>query len=166
MIFGTALGILRSEVPDVDKTVFIMSPQIVGAVQDGDTLAGKGFTAELRTDCQCTTKWTLEGISNVASHLSPLEIDGLMQRKANLTQFGMLNHVLPRGDDTIVTSVMLDSPLCGGAGIAQSTAVPICNTRFWNHTKADILVEYMVVLLVAFYFRLMELQLLFLQKPL
>jgi hypothetical protein len=50
LVFGTSIGNLRSE-NDTDITIGVVGPQLVGAVEDGDTITGNGFTADMLTRC-------------------------------------------------------------------------------------------------------------------
>ncbi|KAI8854156.1 hypothetical protein BC829DRAFT_218902 [Chytridium lagenaria] len=53
-IFGNALGCMKSQNPCTDAgSQFAFGPQLVGAIKDGDTIVGPGYTAFLNTHCEC-----------------------------------------------------------------------------------------------------------------
>lgn len=54
LVFGNGIGVLRSQIPSkMDYTTAIIFPQIVGAVKDGDSIVGDGFTLDIKSECSC-----------------------------------------------------------------------------------------------------------------
>jgi len=138
-VYGTSLGILRSEMP-VNYTRFVMSPQLIGAVNDGDTLVGAGFITDLYTTCGCSK-------ANSASDL----VDGGVDASYSTT---LMNHASLHGNDPgmssyyelesstgsiIITSVFYNYPVCGGY---KTINRPICKTNLTNHIHATIQMQY------------------------
>ncbi|KAJ3117728.1 hypothetical protein HDU96_005858 [Phlyctochytrium bullatum] len=53
-IFGKALGCMRSQEDcDGGRSIFVMAPQLLGAVGRGDTIEGQGYQAKIYADCKC-----------------------------------------------------------------------------------------------------------------
>ncbi|KAJ3414980.1 hypothetical protein HDV05_005811 [Chytridiales sp. JEL 0842] len=57
-VFGDALGCLRSQrdqcTPFNNASRFLFGPQIMGAIESGSTIIGRGYGADIHVDCTCT----------------------------------------------------------------------------------------------------------------
>jgi hypothetical protein len=142
LIFGTALGQVRSEFPEYNVTTAVMAPQIVGAVQDGDTMAGSGFTTDIFTTCECTRGNEAADVVDTYNHISTTEAEAIVYEVGNLTDLGLVNYIeYNETDNTVVVNTfMANFDLCGGKGVQF---IQSCHTVFSNHTTADVLIEYM-----------------------
>ena len=143
LIFGTYVGYVRSERADLSLTTAIMTPQIVGAVNDGDTIIGDGFTTDIFTNCSCTN-------GNTASDLTQFISDNeLTSSQTLLNEYNKLNNLdgmasyiqeQPENNRTAVTTLFSGSKVCGGS---NGTLLTVCTTVFNNHNHASIIVTYM-----------------------
>jgi hypothetical protein len=141
LIFGTALGYVRSEFA-LDRTTAIMSPQIVGAVQDGDTMTGKGYTTDILTDCVCSAGSNASDIMAVSTMDNATSTD-LLRLYNNLKIVGIANHITWDGSSTgnvTITTLVSRTSICGGV---DNLFIPVCTTTFFNHTAANITATYM-----------------------
>jgi hypothetical protein len=133
LIFGNGIGVLRSQVPTkLDNTTAIIFPQIVGAVQDGDSLIGDGFTVDIQAECLCTSIST-EALTQVGipTHL----ISSFQQGSYNVSGGMALVSVIDSNSTTIkVFSNFIGTNQCGG--ILNRDRHSICITKFQNFQKA------------------------------
>ena len=141
LAFGTALGIPRSEFP-VNETLAIMTPQIVGSAKDGDTIAGKGFTTKILASCECSTGMTSADVMKLAPHIDNTTATDLLTEFSKFKIAGMVNHIDASKADTeiLITTILSKSNLCGGT---EELFLPVCVTKMWEHTNAEVLVSYM-----------------------
>ena len=143
LIFGTALGGMRSEFPDqyTNSTLAVMSPQIVGAVVDGDTMTGTGFVTNVTSDCQCTTGITANAIVAISTDVDNATATNMMNKLKTASIISMINSVNRTSDDTItITTLFANTNVCGGT---EGEFAPLCTTRFTNHRKAEVMATYM-----------------------
>ncbi|KAI8918906.1 hypothetical protein BC831DRAFT_481833 [Entophlyctis helioformis] len=138
LIFGTALGILRSEMP-VNQTTFIMTPQIIGAVDDGDTIIGPGYLTTISTNCACTKNNQISGIE--AAGIPTTVSAALHARFQTLGhELGWANAIDIQDDHITVRSLLSGAVLCGGR---NGSFIPICTTTLSDHREATVMVRYM-----------------------
>jgi hypothetical protein len=84
---------MRSEFPGLyPVTTAIMSPQIVGAVQDGDTMTGSGFVTNITVECECTTGSNASHIMK-AARIGEAAAQEMLRRMAAIGQVGLVSHV-------------------------------------------------------------------------
>ena len=142
VVFGSALGIMRSEVPGVNVTTAIVSPQIIGVVKDGDTILGSGFSIDISSRCGCQ-RLTAAAELVSAQGISLSDATDLYNAYLTLNNsFGLANRVYSNSTDITIYSIISGATLCGGYN-STSTFTPVCKTRMNNHMFADILVNYM-----------------------
>ncbi|TPX34476.1 hypothetical protein SmJEL517_g02826 [Synchytrium microbalum] len=142
LVFGSGLGVLRSEVGGVNITTSVVSPQMLGNVASGETMVGDGFATNISTSCDCfaasPTGFALSGMTAGSitsayaqySNMSTNRITGLVSLVENTT--------------TAVTVTSVFSPgwhLCGGA--TDNQYAEICVTTLSDHTMATVVVEFM-----------------------
>jgi hypothetical protein len=140
LVFGKSIGRLRSQ-ENVPTTTVIVGPQLMGVVNDDDTIVGDGYTIEVKTSCQCSQ---LDTVSNMLANDAPYQ-NGVVFTDPNATgaqsaNISIASSVALTSDKSAIKirSVILNSPVCGG-----SAAAPVCTTLFSNHTKASVLIQYM-----------------------
>ncbi len=140
LVFGSSLGVLRSEVATTNVTLGVFSPQIIGAVNNGDTIAGNGFVTTIQTTCGCTTSYDAVGLQSVYSGVSTADANYLLTSALTLPKTGLISRITSQGDTINITSIISNSVLCGGTGTAFA---PVCSTQFSNHVHGSILISYM-----------------------
>jgi hypothetical protein len=118
-----------------------LAPQIVGAVNDGDTLVGNGLITTILTNCSCTNGKTAADLAPFMSDFSSASAASLLTKFNTLNNAdGMATYIEPRSENVYATSILSGSNVCGG--IDQSF-LTICNTNFYNHSYATILATFM-----------------------
>jgi hypothetical protein len=141
LIFGNSIGELRSQM-DVNITRFIMGPQLIGAVNDGDTLAGNGYVTDILTSCLCSAGSNATFYERV--HVNPSlsqQLSDLVNAVADDSRNLAIVHALENdGEEVNITAIMIHTPLCGGFDVPH---FPVCKTVINNHRKAVIEVRYM-----------------------
>lgn len=144
LIFGTALGEVRSEFP-LNVTRQVMAPQIVGAVQDGDTIAGNGTGIDILTSCGCSAGTNYTNVMEVNAELSNVELSNdnaiaMYAQFKDMSGLGFVNYITDPTDTGFnMTTMIHGSPICGD----DDFHIPVCVTRFFNHTKLDVEIRYM-----------------------
>nr|KAJ3421776.1 hypothetical protein HK105_002333 [Polyrhizophydium stewartii] len=138
LVFGSSLGSLRSE-QTVDNTTFVMSPQIIGAVNDGDTIVGPGFITTISTKCRCVqnnniTSLRTQGVSNDTA-AAILGLSSQLGPNLGLTSYIEVNSTL-----ISVKTLISGSTICGGHNFSF---LPMCTTSFSDHKSALVLMRYM-----------------------
>ncbi|KAJ1340509.1 hypothetical protein BSLG_004895 [Batrachochytrium salamandrivorans] len=139
LIFGSSLGILRSET-SANQTTFVMSPQIIGVVNDGDTIIGSGFLTNIQTSCNCISN-NITGV--MSAGLSNTTAAELLAAHGTLGfDLGIASNIdLSKNLTKITIKTMLSGTLiCGGR---NATYVPICTTVLSNHMKGTVIMSYM-----------------------
>jgi hypothetical protein len=117
-----------------------MSPQILGSVNNGDTISGLGFSTEIYSECQCTAGLNVTDIQAVDSDLDDAAAELLLQAYHDLKALGIANHIDFKDNSTIVSTLIYGTRVCGGM---SGTYVPLCKTTFYEHRKAVVQIEYM-----------------------
>ena len=141
LVFGKSIGRLRSE-EAVDVTTAIVGPQLTGVVMNGDTIVGHGYQIDISTHCLCTANDTAASMEEAGVLPAVSAAFSTQASSSDRRNIYVVNSLVNEPDQGSfnVTSVLLNTPLCGGL---DSTSVPVCTTRFWNHTKAEIMIQYM-----------------------
>ena len=141
LIFGKSVGTLRSE-EAVDVTTAIVGPQLVGVVNDGDTIVGDGFLLDIFTHCLCSVDDSAASLIDVGAPADQAVDFQDQIRASDRRNWYMINHLaLNETEEKMhVTTALLNTQLCGGF---ETTSVPICKTEFYNHLNAVIMMQYM-----------------------
>ena len=151
LIFGTSMGMMRSEM-DLKYTTAFMPPQVFETVNDGDIISGGGFTTDIFTECTCSAGRNVSDVVGIAGHLGSAETQRLVERFEGLSVFGFSNHVLRQGEEVVVTSLFSQTSLCGGIRDSFIPGLfcplrcadgPVCVTKLSNHQTAKIAISYM-----------------------
>ncbi|KAL2916459.1 hypothetical protein HK105_203892 [Polyrhizophydium stewartii] len=140
-IFGSALGVMRSENPGVNVTTAIIAPQFISDVGDGDKVVGPGFSADISTNCECAPSIDLDGLSavGVSSNIAP----SLLAEYAGLNGgTGMANAFINGTSSLNIITMLSRTNICGGIN-ETNTFVPVCFTEISNHRHAEIMIQYM-----------------------
>jgi hypothetical protein len=139
-VFGASLGILSSQDP-VEKTTFVMAPQLIDATVEGTTLFGKGLIHTIQTSCNCAysedeTALVAAGIlpENFASTVSNINILD--------TSVGLVNSVEVAEGQVIITSALTGTAVCGRTNTA-SQPIPVCKTAIYDPHLGIIQIAYM-----------------------
>ncbi|TPX30873.1 hypothetical protein SmJEL517_g05674 [Synchytrium microbalum] len=138
--FGSALGYVRSEVTTLNVTTFVMAPQIIGAVNDGDTIVGSGYTTDISTSCTCSPSISAAGFQ-AAGVPSADAATVYADYMAITSSMGLASVVNYNATAVVIHSALLGSGLCGGINQTQFTL--ICETTMSNHSASTIRVSYM-----------------------
>ena len=142
VVYGSALGIMRSEVSGVNITTAVISPQIVGAVNDGDTILGPGFTIDISSSCSCQTVTSANDLHS-SLNMTLSDATTLYNQYSTLYhQSGMASFLYSSSSQINVISILSGVHLCGGLN-GTLMFVPVCNTTMQNHLFAEVLVTYM-----------------------
>ncbi|KAJ3218779.1 hypothetical protein HDU67_004027 [Dinochytrium kinnereticum] len=142
-IFGNALGCLRSQRTCTDEgSHFTFGPQLVGAIKDGDTIMGPGYSAYLSTACEChnvtDSHVVAEGFITAQDQRALMvAIDekdipfSLLSRAMNLTN---------NDTDLTIRTVHGNVPNCGGF---YSEMMPICTTAITKLRNSQVLATFL-----------------------
>jgi hypothetical protein len=138
-LFGKSVGRLRSQ-EAVQNTLFLSPPQLIDVCEDGTTIMGAGFTAQIDTECMCAgspTPVVLEahGIpSRDASHFSAAH--------ASLDlNVGMVNGIYWVNKTIEIYTLLTSTNLCGG--YPGNLHVPVCTTKIHQLKHAQVQIRYM-----------------------
>jgi hypothetical protein len=143
LIFGNSIGYLRSQLTDpMNATKAIIGPQLLGAVNDGDTIVGKGFVADIVTSCQCVENGTQTEFINLGLPVGMATETAREVADKTVKAFGlaMVNSIEKFDDAINITSVLINTPVCGGL---NTLIYPVCKTTISNHQHAVIEMLYM-----------------------
>jgi hypothetical protein len=141
-LFGNSIGIMRSQ-NDVANTTFVMSPQLIGAADQGSTLFGNGFIQTIFTHCTCSGSEKAEDL--VIAGFDPTVVDDAVVLLNGLTRNpGLVNHLVY--DESLeqvnITSIYSGTAVCGGYDI-EDPPVPVCFTTFSDIYHGIIEMRYM-----------------------
>jgi hypothetical protein len=141
LIFGKSIGRLRSQ-EDVTITKAVVGPQLIGVVNDGDTIVGNGYTIDILSNCYCSSDDSAASLESVGV---PQADSALFQSAAHSIQsrnIFMTNSMakFSSNNSVVVYTAFFNTPLCGGL---NTTGTPVCTTVFSNHKNAIVQMEYM-----------------------
>ncbi|KAI8893196.1 hypothetical protein BC833DRAFT_309253 [Globomyces pollinis-pini] len=131
VLFGKSIGKLRSEEP-VDKTLFIMPPQMLDFTKEVHTLTGPGLSAQVYSKCNCQTRKTVEDFTRLGwdAQRSP-ELIQLSKADGGIN---MLNYIKESNNTIILSTILSGTHSCGGNSmldpipIACKTVIDTFNT--------------------------------------
>ncbi|KAJ3201784.1 hypothetical protein HDU82_007877 [Entophlyctis luteolus] len=140
-VFGSSLGIMRSEVSGVNVTTAQYPPSLISSLNNGDTIQGPGFTADISTTCECSTG--LDVASLVAAGVDAAQGNATynnfasLQGKTGIT-FGLVHDL----ESITISNVLSGFNTCGG--VATVPFLPlVCSTRIYNHMNAVLEIQFM-----------------------
>ncbi|KAI9356227.1 hypothetical protein DFJ73DRAFT_823457 [Zopfochytrium polystomum] len=136
-VFGTSLGVMRSEVADVNVTVAMFPPSLISALNDGDIITGPGFTAEISTVCHCATGITPSDIANAGVHPSQAAYS-LYLAQNSTSQARLTFGVISQNQTLQISNILAGSPICGGDPDAGFAFPVVCSTTISNHRSAEL----------------------------
>lgn len=134
LIFGSSIGTLRSEVPGTTFTQAAIGPQLIGVVNNGDTIVGDGFTADILSTCWCVDSFTSQSLIDygIDSSIAPAMI---AQRSNIYSPIGMINAIQSDSQFINISTILTGTSLCNGYNISS---VPLCTSTISNHQTATI----------------------------
>ncbi|KAJ2999348.1 hypothetical protein HDV02_003129 [Globomyces sp. JEL0801] len=124
VIFGKSIGKLRSE-ELVDKTLFMMPPQMLDFTKEVHTITGPGLSAQVYSKCNCQTRKTVEDFTLLGwdAQRSP----ELIQMSEADGGTNMLNYIKESNNTIILSTIISGTHSCGGNSILHP--IPItCET--------------------------------------
>ncbi|KAI9336381.1 hypothetical protein BDR26DRAFT_897118 [Obelidium mucronatum] len=138
-VFGTSLGIMRSEVPGVNITTAMYPPSLISVVNNGDLIQGLGFTVDISSTCSCARNLSEMGL--VAAGVDRSHVNQVIQEYLNMNRApGITFGVVVHNDSIVISNVFSGyGTICGGI---RSTPL-VCSTTLWNHQKALLEVTFM-----------------------
>ncbi|KAI9342013.1 hypothetical protein BDR26DRAFT_859936 [Obelidium mucronatum] len=140
-VFGSSLGIMRSEVPGVNLTTAMYPPQLISALNDGDTIQGLGFSADISSVCKCATALTSAAL--VAAGVAPSQVERTIQEYQKMNnEPGLTFGTLLVNDTVQISNVFSGYGLCGGKG-ANLVMPLVCSTTISNHQIMMLEIQFM-----------------------
>jgi hypothetical protein len=139
-VFGASLGILSSQDP-VEKTTFVMAPQLIDTSDHGSTIVGQGLIHTIETNCDCAYEQEEEEL--VGAGVPPENFAAINSYIMELdSAVGLVNFVELVENRVIITSVLTGSAVCGRTN-TTSVPVPVCKTAIYDPFIGKIQVTYM-----------------------
>jgi hypothetical protein len=137
-VFGTSIGNLRSQ-EDVEKTNFVMAPQLTDTCNDGTTISGDGFMMNIFTECTCAGSSNASDLINNGIPAADAATFSDLFASLGRSQ-GMVHGVYMNGQDMSIYTLLSRTNVCGGG---MSQPVPVCQTNLTDIHVADIEMKYM-----------------------
>ncbi|KAJ3013806.1 UNVERIFIED_CONTAM: hypothetical protein HDU68_000532 [Siphonaria sp. JEL0065] len=140
-VFGSSLGIMRSEVPGVAMTTAMYPPQLISALNDGDTIKGLGFSADISTVCKCASGLTPDALSAAGVDIS--QANQILREFQKLSsEPGMTFGTTFFNNSIKISNVFSGYGLCGGKG--PNLIFPlVCSTTINNHQTRLLEIQFM-----------------------
>ncbi|KAI9342020.1 hypothetical protein BDR26DRAFT_859944 [Obelidium mucronatum] len=140
-VFGSSLGILRSEVGGLNVTTAQYPPTLISGLNHGDTIVGLGFTVDILSTCKCSGGVDVESFTDAGVDATQANIT--VQNFLAMNQKMGLTFSMVHDNNTITLSnVFSGVNLCGGAG-ANMFLPLVCSTVMTNHQAAELEIEFM-----------------------
>ncbi|KAI9342019.1 hypothetical protein BDR26DRAFT_836734 [Obelidium mucronatum] len=130
-VFGSSLGIMRSEVPGVNMTTAMYPPQLISALSNGDVIQGLGFAADISTVCKCAVDASIKAMVSAGVHESHA-LNVLQEYMSLKRQPGLTFGIVSSNDSLVISNVFSGYSLCGG-NIITKTMPLVCSTTINNH---------------------------------
>ncbi|KAJ3241650.1 hypothetical protein HDU78_001721 [Chytriomyces hyalinus] len=130
-VFGSSLGYMRSEVPDINVTTAIYPPTLISPLNNGDTIIGLGFSAEIFSTCKCASG--INEAAFVAVGVNRNHVNKTISLLTGMKQKMGITFGLEYTEKSIqISNVFSGVSTCGGAG--TETILPlVCTTAIYNH---------------------------------
>jgi hypothetical protein len=132
-LFGTSIGRLRSQ-ESVPHTLFVSPPQLLDVCEDGTTIMGPGFTAQIDTECVCAGSPFVLAENGIPSQDASQYVDAYTSIGLHA---GMINGIYWNNQSIEIYTLLTRTHLCGDGPI------PLCTTKIHSLYHADIQVRYM-----------------------
>ncbi|KAI8839608.1 hypothetical protein BC829DRAFT_492793 [Chytridium lagenaria] len=141
-IFGDALGCMRSQSLCTDQgSQFAFGPQLVGAIKDGDTIVGPGYTAFINTHCDCYNVSDAAVVE--AGLLTPEDqrtlLNGIIERDFPFAMVGRVMNQTTRGELNL-TTIYGKLSTCGGY---SSEFMSVCTTTISQFQNSQIMATFL-----------------------
>jgi hypothetical protein len=131
-IFGSSLGMLRSEMA-VDNSTLVIAPQLIDVCQDGSTLVGDGYILTVATSCKCIANSKPATLikNGVDPAIAP-------QLKAKLDEIeegnhGMAASFMEVGETVKIVHLLIGTNICGGRQNLSEASISLCTTSLSDH---------------------------------
>ncbi|KAJ3071645.1 hypothetical protein HDU98_005004 [Podochytrium sp. JEL0797] len=139
-VFGSSLGIMRSEVT-ANLTTAMYPPSLISVVNNGDVIEGLGFTADILTTCMCPNNLTTQALINAGVDAS--QVGEIMQEYLALERMpGITFGVVTHNDSLVISNVFSGYNLCGGNSRKLNQPL-VCSTVMNNHQVASLEITFM-----------------------
>lgn len=139
--YGTSLGALRSENPDLLNTVHYQSPQLTDTCLDGAILNGQGFVTNISTTCDCPQEINNNTLTTYDANSTIVQELLTELHKLDITSIGMAISIERINNNSIIiTHINTGTHVCGNFGQGERR-YPICKTTLSDHLNADIEME-------------------------
>ncbi len=138
--FGSAVGMLRAENPELPFTTHVFPPQLTDHTASEHEIIGDGYLTHIHSECHCSK-------SASAAHLQAVGIDAfavndMRERALNgSAPSSLIHYVLQKGETVEIKSILTGTNVCGGTSLVNPR-LPVCVTKLSEHTHADIEVQY------------------------
>ncbi|KAI9356228.1 hypothetical protein DFJ73DRAFT_641146 [Zopfochytrium polystomum] len=140
-VFGTSLGIMRSEQTDEIKTTAIFPPALRSSLNDGDTIIGLGFTADISTECVCSTGVNASDI--VTAGVDSAQVNEAMEKYHDLAGMTGITFGISAENQTLrISNILSGAAVCGGNVGARLLLPLVCSTTISNHRSAQVEVAF------------------------
>ncbi|KAI8621022.1 hypothetical protein BC830DRAFT_1058694 [Chytriomyces sp. MP71] len=140
-LFGRALGCMRSERGDCGEgSLFAFGPQLDGAVNDGDAVAGEGFAMKIATHCQCMDISLPEAVTQgyLTMKDQAIVLDWV-QKGLPYPFLVLMQNMNITGNSFLSTTVLGGAQTCGGYSMF---VLPVCTTNISSFENAMIVSSY------------------------
>ncbi|KAJ3235508.1 hypothetical protein HDU81_000388 [Chytriomyces hyalinus] len=138
-VFGSSIGIMRSEVAGENLTTAIFPPTLISPLNDGDTIIGMGFSAEIQSKCMCAT-----GVSASAFIRAGMDASQAEQIVVKFLELdsdpGLTFGVTYTNSSVIVSNALSGFSVCGGY---RKVLPLVCSTTISNHQSLMVEIEFM-----------------------
>ncbi|KAJ3259321.1 hypothetical protein HK103_002519 [Boothiomyces macroporosus] len=141
LCFGSAMGILRSEV-DVPHSTFVTAPQLIDTADDGTIIVGSGYVTSISTTCKCIDTASPSNIANVGTIPSTIASNMSSQVIGLGSYPAMVNYVTQNTSSIIIYTILTGTNVCTLTDPSQ-IGYPICITTAYDHRTASISITFM-----------------------
>ncbi|KAJ3087950.1 hypothetical protein HK100_008194, partial [Physocladia obscura] len=140
-VYGSSLGIMRSEISDANITTAMYPPQLISALNDGDTIMGLGFTVDIKTTCRCANGIQPEEL--VSAGVDNTQGNAVNNAYLNLdNEQGLTFGTVFKNNSLVISNVFSGFELCGTNSL--ETPLPlVCSTVLDNHQQAMLQISFM-----------------------
>ncbi|KAJ3354685.1 hypothetical protein HDU83_004907 [Entophlyctis luteolus] len=137
-VFGTSLGIMRSEVSGVNVTTAMIPPVLIGPLNNGDKILGPGFSAEISTSCTCASEVSASAF--VAAGVDESQANDVVDKFMQLNMSLGVTFGVTTGNGSVkISNTLSGVEICGGL---RNNPL-ICSTIITNHLSIIVENEFM-----------------------
>ncbi|KAJ3241654.1 hypothetical protein HDU78_001725 [Chytriomyces hyalinus] len=141
-VFGSSIGHMRSEMRNLNFSTAIFPPSLISPLNDGDTIQGLGFSADISTVCHCSTGF--DAASFAAAGVDKSQAEAVLEAYRNLKkQPGITFGTIIQNDSLVISNVFSGYPVCGGNNPGKRNLPLVCSTTISNHQALMVEIEFM-----------------------